>query len=62
MCRLEGLVEAGMAGAAGLAGNASWEQAHEQAQGAGQSRQQSIGSRLGNDSHSLPYSLCLGVM
>ena len=32
MCRLEGLVEAGMAGAAGLAGNASWEQA----QGAGQ--------------------------
>ena len=58
MCRLEGLVEAGMAGAAGLAGNASWEQA----QGAGQSKQQSIGSRLGNDSHSLPYSLCLGVM
>ena len=32
MCRLEGLVEAGMAGAAGLAGNAS----REQALGAGQ--------------------------
>ena len=52
MCRLEGQVDAGM-GAAGLAGNAS----REQALGAGQSRQQSIGSRLGNDSHSLPYLL-----
>ena len=57
MCRLESLVDAGM-GAVELAGNAS----REQALGAGQISQQSHGSRLGNDSHSLPYSLYLGVM
>lgn len=40
----------------------AWSVSREQALRADQSSQQSHGSRQGNNSHSHPYLLCLGVM